>query len=411
MLAYAHINLLSMLQRLEPDEAVRVATDSIYVWKSALHKAFVAPKNMTVEGSCACSFYSRKTSLQWFLGGAGTKTSRSSCHRSMRPTSPSQIPSQQQRTSLPAPRHDHLNGGGGSGKTMRAIELFRTKKPLLFTPTHRLARDAGHSFFRWSCQTDWTPERMGQKFKPRVIIWDEVCTVPRPNPETFLDWLEGQGVQVICCGDQGQPPPIAGEMPHDWLREHANYYEEVEVDHRAKDPLLKALKKDIRLQPDRVQCRAMRKALPGCLGWERFVEAWKPCDLILTSRQKVRDRAQRLLFERHEKYFPDTEEPLLHRPKDTRRQNIMVTIPGPLLLDGRPDQEELVLNDVVQEGLKYAREVLDGKWDQDWALGYALTVHSSQVLTVADPQKVWIIDDYLQWSNLAYLAEEGDHTS
>ena len=23
----------------------------------------------------------------------------------------------------------------------------------------------------------------------------------------------------------------------------------------------------------------MRKALPGCLGWERFLEAWKPCDL------------------------------------------------------------------------------------------------------------------------------------
>ena len=82
----------------------------------------------------------------------------------------------------------------------------------------------------------------------------------------------------------------------------------------------------------------------------------------------------------------------------------MVTIPGPLLLDVRTDQEELVLNYVVQVGLKYAREILDGKWGQDWALGYALTVHSSQGLTVADPQKVWIIDDYLQWSNLAYLA-------
>ena len=95
---------------------------------------------------------------------------------------------------------------------------------------------------------------MGQKFIPRLIIWDEVCTVPRPALETFLDLLEGRGIQVICCGDQGQPPLIAGEMPHDWLREYANYYEEVEVDHRAKNPLLKALKKDTRLQPDRVQC-------------------------------------------------------------------------------------------------------------------------------------------------------------
>ena len=202
----------------------------------------------------------------------------------------------------------------------------------------------------------------------------------------------------------GRPGAAAPSHRRNATGEHVNYCEEVKVDHRAKDPLLKALKKDIRLQPDQVQCRAMRKALPGCLGWERFVEAWKPCYLILTSRQKVRDRAQRLLFERYEKYFPDTSVPLLYRPKDTRRQNIMVTIPGPSLLDGRPDQEELILNDVVQVGLKYAREVLDGKWGQDWALGYALTVHSSQGLTVADPQKVWIIDDYLQWSNRAYLA-------
>ena len=44
MLAYAHINLLSMLQSFKPEDAVRVATDSIYVRKSALYKAFVAPK-------------------------------------------------------------------------------------------------------------------------------------------------------------------------------------------------------------------------------------------------------------------------------------------------------------------------------------------------------------------------------
>ncbi|MEW8689435.1 MAG: hypothetical protein AB2556_26725, partial [Candidatus Thiodiazotropha sp.] len=126
--------------------------------------------------------------------------------------------------------------------------------------------------------------------------------------------------------------------------------------------------------------------------------------MILTSGQKVRDRAKRLLFERNEKHFPDIPVPLLNRPKNTRRQNIMVTIPGPLVLDGRLDQQKLVLNDVVKVPLKYAREVLDGKWGLDWALGYAITVHSNQGLTIADPQKVWIIDDFLQWSNLAYLA-------
>ena len=38
MLAYAHINLVSMLVRFCPEEAVRVATDSIYVQKTALYK-------------------------------------------------------------------------------------------------------------------------------------------------------------------------------------------------------------------------------------------------------------------------------------------------------------------------------------------------------------------------------------
>jgi len=94
---------------------------------------------------------------------------------------------------------------------------------------------------------------MGQKHIPGVIIWDEVCTVPQPILETFLGWLEHRGVQVICCGDQGQPPPIAGKMPHDWLKQRADYYEKVKSDHRAKDEILKVLKKRIRLQPDKVQ--------------------------------------------------------------------------------------------------------------------------------------------------------------
>ena len=71
-------------------------------------------------------------------------------------------------------------------------------------------------------------------------------------------------------------------MPHDSLRavaqQPANYYEEIAVDHRAKDAPLNALKKRIRLQPDKVQCQEIRKVLPGCLGWEGFVEAWKPCN-------------------------------------------------------------------------------------------------------------------------------------
>ena len=49
-----------------------------------------------------------------------------------------------------APRHDDplskhrlssFTGAGGSGKTTRAIELFRQRDPLLFIPTHRLAKE------------------------------------------------------------------------------------------------------------------------------------------------------------------------------------------------------------------------------------------------------------------------------
>ena len=38
MLGYAHINLISMLKRLESEKVVRVASDSLYIQKNALHK-------------------------------------------------------------------------------------------------------------------------------------------------------------------------------------------------------------------------------------------------------------------------------------------------------------------------------------------------------------------------------------
>ena len=56
MLAYAHINLLSMLSRFETDEAVRVATDSIYVKKTVLCKlegvGAYKPQEVHPEGNC-----------------------------------------------------------------------------------------------------------------------------------------------------------------------------------------------------------------------------------------------------------------------------------------------------------------------------------------------------------------------
>ena len=418
-----------MLRRFSPEEAVRVATDSIYVRKTALYKldgieAYVSPGTCVSAhkcggGRCVNCYVAgipmaAPRGAQWRDKGETIFSPQDHAAYEPKPehwgasndVADSTAPSHAD----PLTRHalSYLNGGGGSGKTTRAMELFRRKKPLVFTPTHRLAKEMRsrgvdaqtyHSFFRWSGQAEWMPDRMGQKYIPRVIIWDEVCTVPRPVLEIFLDWLSQRGVQVICCGDQGQPPPIAGESPHDWLRGRCDYYEEITVDHRSRCDKLKALKRAIRLQPDRVQCKEMRKALPQCRGWTDFVDDWHPRDLILVTRKAPRDQAQKLLFEHHKEAFPDELVPLLYRPRDTRRQNVLVTIPGP-----NAAKEELVLNDIVQVSVEIAREVLDDKWGQDWALGYAMTMHSSQGLTIEDPRKVWIIDDYIQWSNLAYLA-------
>ena len=65
MLAYAYINLLSMLSRFTPDKAVRVATDIIYARTSALKRlegveAFILMnKNATAIPVCSGEVPSR----------------------------------------------------------------------------------------------------------------------------------------------------------------------------------------------------------------------------------------------------------------------------------------------------------------------------------------------------------------
>ena len=172
--------------------------------------------------------------------------------------------------------------------------------------------------------------------------------------------------------------------------------EKIETDYRAKDSELKALKKRIRLQSDSVQCQEMRLSISD-IEWDDFIKDWNPSDIILTSRHNERTQVQELLFEYHKEHFPEQKVPLIYCPKDTRKQNIMMTIPG------TNQKEELVLNDIVYVDKLIAEKCLDGKF-LDWNLGYSMNIHSSQGLTISDPQKVWIIDDFLQWSNIAYLA-------
>ena len=91
-------------------------------------------------------------------------------------------------------------------------------------------------------------------------------------------------------GSRANPLRIAGNMSHEWLREKTDHYKEIETGHRAKEDQFKTLK--AHPPPDgQSQCQEMRRALPRSLGWDGFMEAWKPSDFVLISRQKVRNRA------------------------------------------------------------------------------------------------------------------------
>lgn len=98
---------------------------------------------------------------------------------------------------------------------------------------------------------------------------------------------------------------------------------------------------------------------------------------------------QELLFQKHKEKFPEIPILLPYHPKDSRKQNIQVVIPG------TRKTEVLVLNDIVEVSIPAAERSI--KTD-NWRLGYALTVHSSQGLTILDHRH------FLQWSNLVYLA-------
>ncbi|CAI2196722.1 14027_t:CDS:2, partial [Funneliformis geosporum] len=213
---------------------------------------------------------------------------------------------------------------------------------VVFTYTNALAKDfqndrkvkaqTWHNFFRWNGVGEWTPERMGEKKFPRVVIWDK----------------------VICCGDDAQPPPFFGEMPHSWLKERADYYEEVLTDYRAKCPRLQELKKRMRRQNNRMQSDLFREALLVTEKWEYLEAEWKPSD------QK----------------YPNAPIPLIYRPRDECKQNCLVQIPG------SSEKNELVKNDIIHLPLntlpdKFLKDMLADKKVIDWELGYAMTIHTT----------------------------------
>ncbi|CAG8572606.1 33281_t:CDS:10, partial [Racocetra persica] len=77
-----------------------------------------------------------------------------------------------------------------------------------------------------------------------------------------------------------------------------------------------------------------------------------------------------------------------------RKQNCLVEISGSF------DKQELVKNDIVYLFLntlskKFLADILIEKKILDWDLGYTMTIHTSQGMTLEAPQRFWIIDEYL----------------
>ncbi|MEW8688966.1 MAG: hypothetical protein AB2556_24370, partial [Candidatus Thiodiazotropha sp.] len=68
MLAYAHINLLSMLLRFTPDEAVRVATDSMYISKKRRSISLRGSKHMWPPNRCNCGGRGARECILCMLG-------------------------------------------------------------------------------------------------------------------------------------------------------------------------------------------------------------------------------------------------------------------------------------------------------------------------------------------------------
>jgi len=95
--------------------------------------------------------------------------------------------------------------------------------------------------------------------------------------------------------------------------------------------------------------------------------------------------------------------PLIYRPRDRHKQNCLVPIPG------SSEKRELVKNDIIYLSLdtlsaEFLKDMLADKKVIDWELGYAMTIHTSQGMTLKAPQRVWVIDENLAWDNLIYLA-------
>ena len=78
---------------------------------------------------------------------------------------------------------------------------------------------------------------------------------------------------------------------------------------------------------------------------------------------------------------------LIYRPRDGRKQNCLVPI------SGSSEKKELVKNDIIHLPLntlpdEFLKDMLVDKKVIDWELKYAMTIHTSQGMTLKASQRV-----------------------
>ena len=114
-------------------------------------------------------------------------------------------------------------------------------------------------------------------------------------------------------------------------------------------------------------------------------------------RKIIRDTLQKKLFRAHKEKFATLPVPMCYRPTDTRRLSNKIDILG------QTEKQILVLNDIVSVDIIVVEDALRAKKKSPWTLGYAMTIHSSQGLTISNTV-VWIVDDRIGWLICVYLA-------
>ncbi|CAG8573144.1 12136_t:CDS:2 [Cetraspora pellucida] len=255
MLAYAHINLLEMLQRFDPNEVVRIATDFIHVRKDALYKienilAFF--KQVEIKSNPnLCSYYP-------------------SCAMCSNPEEFFIL-----KLEYPKWIKEFL-------KTKIPLAKYNCKRHKLF-----ICRFCFGEWFYSGAEIQpgqWCDKSEKIYSQNSNIVywlknrhWESIKDIPDSIASTIYDpitrcrnsYLNGRGGSTKDFREKHNVcmvPKHILEMFINYLLEHkcqhADYYEEVLTDYQAKCPKLCEFKKGMRRKNNRVQLELFREAIP-----------------------------------------------------------------------------------------------------------------------------------------------------